>query len=102
MPVLYYVPIIHSIEDYGSLRPAIEEAFARQRGKAGFTDLQRNINEFWKIAEERIERAIPNVQGLIIYHDGFPVGSPEKILELFAHMCGDNPKSPNFRLIKKC
>lgn len=101
MPILYYVPIIHSIEDYGSLGPAIKGAFERQLGEMAFTDLQKSINEYWQMVEERIEERIPNVRGLIIYHDGFPVGSSEKILELFGYMCRDNPKSPNFRLVKK-
>lgn len=101
MPILYYVPIIHSIEDYGSLGPAVKEALVRQRGEVGFANFQRSINEFWKIAEERIEKIVSDVAGLIIYHDGFPVGSPEKILELFGYMCKDTPKSSNFQLVKK-
>lgn len=101
MPVLYYVPIIHSIEDYGSLEHAIKGAFVRQAGEAAFADLQESINEYWKIVAERIEKILTDARGLIIYHDGFPVGSPEKILELFEYMCKDNPKSPNFRLVKK-
>lgn len=100
MPILYYVPIIHSVEDYGSLGPLIKNAFVGQGGEATFDLLQKNINGFWKIAEERIERAIPEARGLIIYHDGFPVGSKEKILALFGHMCQDHPKSPNFRLVR--
>lgn len=101
MPILYYVPIIHSIEDYGSLGPAIKKAFGGQIGEAAFGRLQKNINELWKIIEERIERTIPDVGGFVIYHDGFPVGSKEKILALFGYMCQDHPESPNFRLVKK-
>lgn len=101
MLILYYVPIIHSVKDYGSLGPAIEKAFVGQGGQAAFDLLQKNIDEFWKIVEERIERAIPNAYNLIIYHDGFPVGSKEKILALFEHMRQDYPESPNFRFVKK-
>ncbi|MDO9028327.1 MAG: hypothetical protein Q7U68_05645, partial [Candidatus Roizmanbacteria bacterium] len=101
MPILYYVPIIHSIADYGSLGPAIKEAFARRAGEAAFANFQKNINEYWKFVEERIEKMIPDVAGLIIYHDGFPVGDREKILALFGFMCRDHPESPNFQLIKK-
>lgn len=101
MPILYYVPIIHSVEDYGSLGPAIQRAFVRRGGKTAFDQFQENINEFWKIVEERIKGAIPDVRNLIIYHDGFPVGGKEKILALFGHMCQDYPESPNFRLVKK-
>lgn len=101
MPILYYVPIIHSIEDYGSLGPAIKKSFVRQGGEAAFDHLQKNINDYWEIVEKIIEEMIPEVRGLSIYHDGFPVGNREKILALFGHMCQDHPESPNFRLIKK-
>ncbi len=101
MPILYYVPIIHSIEDYGSLGPAIKESFVRQAGKDFFAHLQKNIKEYWQIVEERIEKMISDVAGLIIYHDGFPVGDRKKVLALFGFMCQDHPESPNFRLIKK-
>lgn len=101
MPILYYVPIIHSVADYGSLGSAIKEAFIKQGGETMFDLLQKNINKFWKIVEERIEKTIPNVHNLIIYHDGFPVGSKEKVLALFGHMRQDHPKSPDFRLVKK-
>lgn len=101
MPILYYVPIIHSIEDYGSLGPAMKKAFVVHGEEASFNLLQKNIREYWKIVEERIEKAIPDVHDLIIYHDGFPVGSREKILTLFGYMCSDHQESPNFRLVKK-
>lgn len=101
MRILYYVPIVHSEDDYGSLGPVIKKSFVRQIGQAAFDRFQKNINEFWKIVEERIEKAIPDIHNLIIYHDGFPAGSKEKILALFGHMCQDHPKSPNFRLVKK-
>ncbi|MEK7527017.1 MAG: hypothetical protein AAB537_01205 [Patescibacteria group bacterium] len=100
-PVLYYVPIIHSIEDYGSLGPAIAGAFVKKVGNAEFDRLQKTIHEYWKLIERRIEQAIGNVRGLIIYQDGFPAGEREKVLKLFEYMQSDHPESPNFRLVKK-
>lgn len=101
MATLYYVSIIHSIEDYGSLQEAISGAFVREYGKTTFSHIQEKIRTFWATVEERIETAIPDPRGLLIYHDGFPVGSPEKVLMLFAYMLQDHPKSQNFFLIKK-
>lgn len=101
MPILYYVPIIHSVEDYGSLGPAIKNAFIAKTGQAMFDELQKEIHAYWEIVEERIDEAIPDAQGLIIYHDGFPAGDREKILTLFGHMHSDNPESPNFQLVEK-
>lgn len=101
MAILYYVPIIHSVEDYGSLGPAIEKAFVRQVGRTAFVQLQKNINEYWEMVEERLEKMVPDALDLIIYQDSFPTGSREKILAHFGHLCTGNVKSPNFRLIQK-
>lgn len=100
MPILYYVPIIHSAEDYGTLGPAIRDAFSRIRG-AVFDEIQKEIHTYWQIVEKRIDEAIPDVRGLVIYQDSLPVGDREKILTLFGHLCSDHPKSPNFQLVKK-
>lgn len=101
MAVLYHVPIIHRIEDFGSLQEAISTAFVRMHGEAAFARIQEDIRIFWVAVEERIEAAIPDLQELRIYHDGFPVGSSVKLLTLFAYMLRDHPKSLNFLLIKK-
>lgn len=101
MPVLYYVPIIHSVEDYGSLGPAIKKAFSEKSEGATFDRLQKEIHEYWQVVEKRIDTTILDIRELIIYHDGFPVGDREKVLALFRYMCKDHPKSPNFRLVKK-
>lgn len=101
MPTLYYVPIIHSLEDYASLGPAIKKAFVRQVGETAFAQLQKDINEYWEVVAERVERMIPDARDIIIYQDSFPAGSREKILAHFGHQCTGNPKSPNFRLVQK-
>ena len=103
MRTLYYVPIIHAIEDYGSLRPAIAEASKKRIGAVQFDELQKKIHDYWRVVEERIEKAISNVSGLIIYQDSFPAGDREKILIHFGYLLGDQSKSksPNFQLIKK-
>lgn len=101
MPILYYVPIIHSAEDYGTLGPAIKKAFERQRGEMAFNRHQKDIREFWKIVEKRIETKIPDTQDLIIYQDSFPIDDREKILAHFEHLCTDDPKSPNIQLLRK-
>ena len=101
MPTLYYVLIIHSVEDYGSLVQAIKEAFTKKYGGITFDNLQKEIHGFWQTVEKRIKETIPDVRGLVIYHDGFPVGDREKVLALFRYMCGDHPESPNFCLVKK-
>ncbi|MEK7074401.1 MAG: hypothetical protein AAB968_01395 [Patescibacteria group bacterium] len=100
MPTLYYVPIIHSVEDYGSLGSVIKAAFSEKK-RMVFDNLQKDILEYWQIVEKRIDEAIPDVRGLVMYQDSLPVGDREKILTLFRHLCKDHPGSPNFRLVKK-
>lgn len=101
MPVLYYVPIIHTSEEYGALSPAIRQAFISRLGEKMFEKLQEEIHAYWRLVEARIEKTIHNFNGLIIYQDSFPVGPREKILEFFGHLLRDHPqKSPNFNLVK--
>jgi len=101
VPILYYVPIIHSVEDYGLLGPAIKNSFSKKKGVVAFEAFRKEIHRYWLVVEERIKEAIPNARGLIIYHDGFPVGDREKILTLFGYMLKDHPESQNFQLVKK-
>ena len=100
MPILYYVPIIHSVEDYGSLGPAIRAAFTEKWGME-IDELQEEIRQYWQIVDKRIDKAIPDVRGLVVYQDSLPVGDRQKILALFGYICQDNPESQNFRLVKK-
>lgn len=101
MPVLYYVPIIHTSEEYGTLSPAIKQAFISRLGERVFEKLQEEIHAYWRLVEARIEKTVHDFNGLIIYQDSFPVGPRKKILEFFGHLLRDHPqKSPNFNLVK--
>lgn len=95
MPVLYYVPIIHSIEDFGHLGSKIQNSFP---SRDVFDSVQDEIRKFWVMVEKRVDATIPDPNGLIIYQDSTPVGDKEKIFALF-EMCLS--QSPNYRLVKK-
>lgn len=102
MRILYYVPIIHTSEEYGTLSPAIRQAFISRLGEKTFEKLQEEIHAYWQLVEARIEKTVHDFNGLIIYQDSFPVGPREKILEFFGHLLRDHPqKSPNFNLVKE-
>lgn len=101
MPILYYVPIIHMSEEYGTLNPAIRQAFINRLGERAFEKLQEEIRAYWRLVEARIEKTVHDFNGLIIYQDSFPVGSRDKILEFFGRLFRDHSqKSPNFNLVK--
>ena len=95
MPILYYAPIIHSIEDFGSLGPAIKASFPSQDA---FDRHQEQVNAFWVLVEKCIEAAIPDPNGLIIYQDSMPVGDQKKAFALLDALVN---QSPNHLLIKK-
>ena len=102
MPTLYYVPIIHTSKEFGTLGPAIKKAFISHLGEKIFDKLQEEVHTYWRLIEARIEKTIHSFNGLIIYQDSFPVGPREKILEFFDHLLKDYPqKSPNLNLVKK-
>jgi len=101
MRLLYHVPIIHAITDYGSLASSFEAAWTRDVGQDVFQKKQKQIEDFWRLAENKINRLINDFSGAIIYQDSFPVGSREKLSKFFELMIVDRPKSPNFQLIQK-
>lgn len=102
MRILYYVPVIHTFEEYGTLSLAIRQAFINRLGEKMFEKLQEEIHAYWQLIEARIEKTVHDFNGLIIYQDSFPVGPRAKILEFFGHLLRDHPqKSPNFNLVKK-
>lgn len=101
MRTLYVVPIIHTAEEYGSLGPAISQAFIARYGQATFSRLQEEIQEYWTLVGERIDKAIGDFRDLVIYQDSFPVGEREKVRAFFDLLLADHPRSPNFLLVKK-
>lgn len=102
MRVLYYVPIIHTSEECGTLSPAIRQAFLSRFGEKVFEQLQKEIRAYWRLVEARIKKTVYDFNGLLIYQDSFPVGSRENTLEFFGYLLQDHPqKSPNFNLIKE-
>ncbi len=98
---LYHVPIIHAISDYGSLASAFEAAWTRDVGQDVFQKKQKQIEDFWRLVEKKISQMINDFSRVIIYQDGFPVGSREQLSKFFELTIADQPQSPNFQLIQK-
>lgn len=101
MRILYYVPIIHSESDYGSLGPKITQAIERRLGREVVRTIETMIENYWKLVREKVLNEIKDFQNLIIYQDSFPVGEREKILKFFGYVIKDKPRSQNYLLIKK-
>ena len=58
MRTLYIVPIIHIIEDYGSLASAFQDVYIRLLGQKKFDEKQKQIREFWILAEKEMKECV--------------------------------------------
>ncbi|MDA2922501.1 hypothetical protein MYX07_04530 [Patescibacteria group bacterium AH-259-L07] len=102
MREVYFVYIIHqAIEDYGKLGSALAQLYIAKHGQKAFDKLQKKIREYWELVEETIDEKIPNVEGLIIYQNEFPVSDRERVLAHLGEMLKDFSESCNFKLLKK-
>lgn len=105
MRILYYVPIIHTRDDYGSIGIQIAEPMERRIGSEALAAAEKEVQNFWTLVRERVCSAIPDPTGFLIYQDSLPVGPRDKILELFecylSDASSDTPKSENFRLLNE-
>ncbi len=101
MRTLYYAPILHAIEDYFEMAPAIFESAKKTIGEDEFNKQQEQIRARWKLLEEKIENLFPDAAGLIIYQDSLPADSREATMAIFNRIVNYYPISPNWQLIKK-
>jgi hypothetical protein len=101
MRTLYYVPIIHTLEDYASLQGQISQSLEKNYGKQGLANIKKELHGFWEAVREKVFEAIPDPRGLIIYQDGLPVGPGDKIRKLFRFYITETPDSKNFALVQE-
>lgn len=76
MRKLYYVPIVHSPEELGSLAKSLLEIEKKVHGPQAEKIYRERINRFWKEIRSRLKREGLNTQEkcqcLYIYADGLP------------------------------
>lgn len=76
MRKLYYVPIVHSPEEFGSLAKSFLEIKKRMHGSQAEKIYRERINRFWKEIRSRLKRegldTQEKCQCLHIYVDGLP------------------------------
>jgi len=102
--VLYYLPIVHTKEDYGEFGGTVWKAIEQNPSpevRKYFEEKAREIEGFWELARKEVIKEIKDFKGVRIYQDGFPVGERSKILKFFGYVLKDNPKSPNYLLVKE-
>ena len=92
MRALIHLPIIHGVDDLGSLGPAVTDA----RDPAPAEHRQAGVEHFWTLLESTIEGFGLNYGTVKIYQDGLPVCGKE--LEIVADTA--QAGSRNFRLLQ--
>ncbi len=70
---LIHVPIIHSLEDFGSQQEAIRRAYVGRYGIRAWPQHLEGVKQFWKDVRHAVRRLAPTAATLRIYQDGLPV-----------------------------
>lgn len=89
---LYWVPIIHTPEDMGRLKGAVQAAHARGRGeRSSWEAYARAAAQFWQQARRLVESLPVDFAKVRLYQDALPACDyEEKIVRELAHAGGAN------------
>lgn len=101
MRTLYYVPMIHSDKELGDLGRIIKTVREKIYGKSASDHDEKAIENLWEPIRLWIHQTIKDARGLVIYQDGIPTGSREKVYQLFNLVLAEHPESPLFRFTKE-
>jgi hypothetical protein len=82
---LYYIPIIHTQVDMGSLNEPIKRATLHNIGRTAFKHKIDLIDKMWNIIEQTIQSLYLPYKSVLLYQDGLPVcGQEAKIVTQLA------------------
>lgn len=89
---LIWVPIIHTPEDMGRLKGAVQAAHAQGRGgRSSWEAYARAASAFWREARRLVEALPVDFAKVRLYQDALPAcGYEEKIVRELAHAGGAN------------
>ena len=94
---LYYVPVVHTQEDLGSLAESVQAQTTARLGAAAWEDKQRASAEYWERVAAWVEALPAELPGFRLYQDGLPVcGSEDRIVAELA-----DKGSRNYRLLTR-
>lgn len=92
---LIHVPIIHSLEDFGSQQEAVRRAYVSRYGIRAWQQHFQGVKQFWKDVRHAARPLARTAATLRIYQDGLPVCSREA--ELVRELAAQG--SENHRLL---
>lgn len=94
---LYYVPIVHTQEDLGSLAGSAQAQTTARLGAAAWEEKQRAGAEYWEGVASWVDTLPAELPGFRLYQDGLPVcGSEDRIVAELA-----DKGSRNYRLLTR-
>ncbi|HRI55149.1 MAG TPA: hypothetical protein PLW65_33670 [Pseudomonadota bacterium] len=94
---LYYVPIVHTQEDLGSLAESAQAQTTARLGAAAWEEKQRAGAEYWERVASWVDALPSELPGFRLYQDGLPVcGSEDRIVAELA-----DKGSRNYRLLTR-
>jgi hypothetical protein len=76
--LLWWIPIVHTQEDMGQLKGAVENIFVQRFGKDRWEAHRRTVTELWRDIRQLIERAPLRFDRVRLYQDGLPVCGHEQ------------------------
>jgi len=92
---LIHVPIIHSLEDFGSQQEAVRRAYVARYGIRAWQQHLQGVKQFWQAVRHAAQPLAKRAARLRIYQDGLPVCGREA--ELVRELAAQG--SENHRLV---
>jgi len=102
MRTLIVIPIVHAIEDYGSLSEQAKASAIAQLGLEKYERGQQSIREYWEKVRSQVLDNAGDLVGVFVYQDSYPANLTPEQLAGYLVVDGQNrPKSPNYLLIRE-
>ena len=86
--------------EQGVNSPHLFLAQKNTRSRKAFARQQAAMRDRWLYVEQRLEKLIPDFSSAVLYQDAVCIAAPERVMQHFACLLADYPKSPNFLLLK--
>lgn len=74
---LIHIPIVHTLEDFGSLKDSVVRASIERSGRTALQRKTQAISEFWSRIEQYVDDLPLSWQHVRIYQDALPVSGRE-------------------------
>lgn len=105
MKVLYYIPMIHTLAELGSLKEVIVATHNRIFGEQKTEEHFREVEEYWQEVRQRMERAgfgqEETASCLHIFMDSLPDTTDEIVQKIIQDLAEPEQNMPVYQIIKE-